>query len=595
MTQAPGGPHDGVDGESAYQASNQESTDSRQELARRIWGRYGGSPGVIPIGVTPAAARHASHFGTSQLLLLADVYRRWAPGNASPPGGWPILVYDRTPIMAGNPVPSTSQVLSFAETPPRNVGSARPTSLAGQAVALPASHAQTVEEPVRPDHPIVEKGQRRVGPPVLLSEGTLADHHAVRGGQLEAEAQVAMSAPVSSGDLGAAILRRHREGPTGGAMQRTVTSLGPAPLEGGIVGDVRLTIQPPLTLPVSSERLGASSSPTVEVPPRTVISGSLSSLTGQSGSRQSLSAQPAEKPYGGAPQISAGREAMPSAFSRDDLGAAILRRHFKTPLSWGVQHLVPSPRPPRLEGPVSATIQRSTGWPLTVPGSSAGLLHASLPLIARLLGGIPRVGIHTDAPAAAAAQALGADALTMGGDIFVSPRQADFNNPRGVALLAHELTHVAQQRRGEGESPAALEEAALANERAILHYLTAPSPIASLNSPVGRPAVPGVLSGPSFPLEGGFSAPESLSRAPLPLYPSSTPPVLAATVQRAVGPTPGPEVGPVPPAPPALPAAESPTLAAAEAASSIEVARLADQVYEMLVRRLASERERRGL
>jgi hypothetical protein len=42
------------------------------------------------------------------------------------------------------------------------------------------------------------------------------------------------------------------------------------------------------------------------------------------------------------------------------------------------------------------------------------------------------------------------------------------------------------------------------------------------------------------------------------------------------------------------PTAELPTATAAELAPEVDVMRLAEQVYELLVRRLSSERERRG-
>ena len=55
------------------------------------------------------------------------------------------------------------------------------------------------------------------------------------------------------------------------------------------------------------------------------------------------------------------------------------------------------------------------------------------------------VRIHTDREAAAAAVALGADAFTLGPDIFFAAGRYAPETPRGQRLLAHELTHVLQQ------------------------------------------------------------------------------------------------------------------------------------------------------
>lgn len=60
-----------------------------------------------------------------------------------------------------------------------------------------------------------------------------------------------------------------------------------------------------------------------------------------------------------------------------------------------------------------------------------------------------RVRVHADAPAAAAAEALSARAFTAGRDIFFAAGQYAPETPRGRGLLAHELTHVAQQAAGQ--------------------------------------------------------------------------------------------------------------------------------------------------
>jgi hypothetical protein len=60
------------------------------------------------------------------------------------------------------------------------------------------------------------------------------------------------------------------------------------------------------------------------------------------------------------------------------------------------------------------------------------------------------VRVHTDAQAASSAQALNAKAYTAGHNIVFAAGQYAPENPAGKKLLAHELTHVVQNRRGEG-------------------------------------------------------------------------------------------------------------------------------------------------
>lgn len=59
-----------------------------------------------------------------------------------------------------------------------------------------------------------------------------------------------------------------------------------------------------------------------------------------------------------------------------------------------------------------------------------------------------RVRVHTDQTAAAQAEALGAKAFTIGNDIAFAEGRYQPGTTEGRRLLAHELTHVAQQSRG---------------------------------------------------------------------------------------------------------------------------------------------------
>jgi hypothetical protein len=66
------------------------------------------------------------------------------------------------------------------------------------------------------------------------------------------------------------------------------------------------------------------------------------------------------------------------------------------------------------------------------------------------------VRVHTDAQASASAESVGANAYTVGNDIVFRSGHFDTSSPTGQRTLAHELTHVVQQRSGPVDgSPAA--------------------------------------------------------------------------------------------------------------------------------------------
>jgi len=58
------------------------------------------------------------------------------------------------------------------------------------------------------------------------------------------------------------------------------------------------------------------------------------------------------------------------------------------------------------------------------------------------------VRVHTDGQASASAEAVGANAYTVGSDVVFGAGQFDPATPTGQRTLAHELVHVLQQRSG---------------------------------------------------------------------------------------------------------------------------------------------------
>ncbi len=75
------------------------------------------------------------------------------------------------------------------------------------------------------------------------------------------------------------------------------------------------------------------------------------------------------------------------------------------------------------------------------------------------------VRVHTDERAAALTRAVSARAFTVGTDIFFSPGQYAPNTPAGTELIAHEATHVVQQRGAPQSGPLTVSQPGDAMER----------------------------------------------------------------------------------------------------------------------------------
>ncbi|MET8412309.1 DUF4157 domain-containing protein [Streptomyces sp. NPDC005195] len=93
------------------------------------------------------------------------------------------------------------------------------------------------------------------------------------------------------------------------------------------------------------------------------------------------------------------------------------------------------------------------------------------------------VAVHTDPAAAATADRLHAQAYAAGRHIVFGPGRFDPHSPRGRALLAHELTHVLQQRAPAGAGGRRSAEAE-ADGAGALASAGLPAPVA-VGTPVG--------------------------------------------------------------------------------------------------------------
>jgi hypothetical protein len=135
--------------------------------------------------------------------------------------------------------------------------------------------------------------------------------------------------------------------------------------------------------------------------------------------------------------------------------AATLQRHPRLVQRQGAAAPEGGPLPPALGARIAA--RRGSGSPLDA-GTRAhmeGALGASL----------ADVRMHTDAEADQLNRGVGAPAFTTGSDIFFSRDAYQPGTAGGTQLLAHELTHVVQQRGMAGGEPATVGPADDAHER----------------------------------------------------------------------------------------------------------------------------------
>lgn len=119
---------------------------------------------------------------------------------------------------------------------------------------------------------------------------------------------------------------------------------------------------------------------------------------------------------------------------------------------------------------------------------------------ARMGADFSDVRVHTDAAADASAKGIGAHAYTVGNDVVFQREAYDPASPQGRTTLAHELTHVIQQRSGpvEGtEAPGGIrvsdpsdrfEREAVANAERVLAEPAASAPAAPAAASPASPA-----------------------------------------------------------------------------------------------------------
>lgn len=111
------------------------------------------------------------------------------------------------------------------------------------------------------------------------------------------------------------------------------------------------------------------------------------------------------------------------------------------------------------EPTLEETLAESSGQPLSP--TLAAALEADLGMT------LEGVRIHTDEPAAEAAEAAEANALTVGSDIYFAEGAFDPGSPEGDRVLRHELEHVRQFSEGELSGDGISEPGDLAETEAV--------------------------------------------------------------------------------------------------------------------------------
>jgi hypothetical protein len=178
----------------------------------------------------------------------------------------------------------------------------------------------------------------------------------------------------------------------------------------------------------------------------------------------------------------------------DVLGEAGMLRMQRAVGNAGVGGLIDEDRPPVPDrSPVHDVVKSGGGNPLDV--------DTRADMEARLGHDFGDVRVHTDGPAHDSARSVNAQAYTVGTDIVFQEGRYDPSSTAGRHMLAHELTHVVQQRSGPVDGAEAgggvrisdpadrFEREAVANaDRVMAGTPVSPGPAAPVQR-AGEPAV----------------------------------------------------------------------------------------------------------
>ncbi len=210
----------------------------------------------------------------------------------------------------------------------------------------------------------------------------------------------------------------------------------------------------------------------------------------------------------------------------------------------GATSSLPAPVPARLLGPAAPTPAGSSTPIVSAQPLRARVQRAPLTLPARPMepsgsgttvvapgsvagpAGAP-VKVHRDDGAARLSKSLDARSFTHGGDIYLPASHGPLSSGKGRSLLAHELTHVTQQRRLGSSLPEehtphgkALEAEAVAAERGADMPLAAPPALPQGKAATPPPAAAADLSTPA-PIHASSGGPAASTTGPAQRAPSN--------------------------------------------------------------------------
>jgi len=149
----------------------------------------------------------------------------------------------------------------------------------------------------------------------------------------------------------------------------------------------------------------------------------------------------------------------------------------------GLQRRAASNTAPVSIPPIVHNVLQSPGEPLDA--------HTRATMEPKFGHDFSQVRVHRDAKAAESAQAVNALAYTVGKDVVFGPGQFAPSSSEGTRLLAHELTHVVQQDRGNVRGLASVARHEASYEREADHVAQNMSP--------GQSALPNIsASGPAL-------------------------------------------------------------------------------------------------
>ncbi|MSW44200.1 MAG: DUF4157 domain-containing protein, partial [Actinobacteria bacterium] len=181
--------------------------------------------------------------------------------------------------------------------------------------------------------------------------------------------------------------------------------------------------------------------------------------------------------------------------------------------------------PTGLRATMPNSVQRSAGQ--GEPSSPGGARSVAVPehvrqAVRESAGTAPsEVVVHEGGRAEALTRSVNAEAFTRDGEIFLAA-DAPLDSPRGQQLLAHELTHVVQQKGGAERMPAEhtaegqdLEAGARHAEGLMQSMHQAPPQLHHRSSSVNAPAIPQMVAGEGVQRSPRDSAPPSGSPTPI--------------------------------------------------------------------------------